>query len=68
MSATPEIEQLAQIARGPVWDGNLIGKTTRDILFDAGLIDRTRGWNFLSRKGVEICLTLGLLEARQEAR
>jgi hypothetical protein len=56
-------ETLAQIARGPVWDGNLISKTHRDTLHKAGLIDRTMGWNFVTPKGVEYAVTLGILRA-----
>jgi len=34
------IEQLEQLVRGPVWDGDIISKTYRDELFDMGLAIR----------------------------
>lgn len=37
MGAT--IEQLKQIAAGPVWDGNLISKYDRDRLVQAGYVE-----------------------------
>lgn len=58
---TPELDQLQQFTSGPVWDGNLIGKAERDRLVGAGLVDRVAGWNFLSPKGVELCVALRLL-------
>lgn len=58
---TAKIEQLRQLTAGPIWDGNLLSKTERDRLVAAGFVERVEGWNFLSAKGVEICVTLRLL-------
>ena len=60
---TPEIEQLKQIATGPVWDGNLISKDARDRLHKSELVTRTHGWNILSEKGCAYCVELGILRA-----
>ena len=55
-------ETLKHLAKsGPVWDGNLISKTDRDELVKAGLVDRSGGWNFLTRYGVEVAVQLGIL-------
>lgn len=56
------VDQLRQLT-SPVWDGNLIGKTQRDHLVKQGLVGRAMGWNFLSEKGVETCIALGILRA-----
>jgi hypothetical protein len=54
------VDQLRQLVQ-PRWDGHLIDKSMRDQLFKAGLVDRIMGWNFLTSKGVEYCVTLGIL-------
>ena len=58
----PRIEQFAQIAKGPVWDGNLISKDERDHLFKSGLINRREGWNFITEYGMGIACHLGILK------
>lgn len=64
MTTTIEFEQLADIARHPVWDGNLISKEARDSLVKAGLIGRAReGWNFATATGIEYAITLGILKS-----
>ena len=55
------LEQLLQFTGGPVWDGNLIGKQGRDELVEEGLVERARGYNFLTAKGVTVLVTLGFL-------
>ena len=50
---TGDLEELINICIGPVWDGNLINKTTRNRLFEKKLIERSRGLNFITTKGVE---------------
>lgn len=57
------IEQLTQIAQSPVWDGNLIGKHTRDELVKAGLVGRWGGWNFLTEEGIKYAINLHILSA-----
>jgi len=56
-------EAFEQIIAGPVHDSNLISKTERDRLQGHGLIDKGYGWNFLTAKGVEVAVALGLLRA-----
>jgi hypothetical protein len=41
---------------GPVWDGNLVSKSERDGLHDAGLIERGDGWQWLTAAGVSLAL------------
>lgn len=55
-------DQLRQLT-SPVWDGNLMDKYSRDRLVKAGLVDRALGWNFLTPKGIEFCVTLGILRS-----
>lgn len=57
------IDQLQQLAKGPVWDGNLISKTDRDELVRAGYASRINGWNIITDNGVIVCCNLGLLKA-----
>jgi len=56
-------ETLHQLAKGPIWDGNLISKTDRDQVVRTGLCDRTLGWNFLTNAGVTACVNYGILRA-----
>ena len=58
---TGRIEQLKQLATC-TWDGNLISKGDRDELLKSGLTHYHRGWNWLSPKGIEYLLDLGLLK------
>jgi hypothetical protein len=48
------IDALAQLfVNGPTWDGNLITKSGRDQLVEAGLAAKVGGgWNFLTIEGV----------------
>lgn len=58
MSST--IEQLKLLAT-ITHDGNLISKIARDNLVKAGLVQQAYGYNFLTGKGVEYLVNLGLL-------
>lgn len=59
----PHVDQLAQIAKGPVHDGNLISKTHRDELAQRGLVFRSAGFNALTAEGINTCVALGLLKS-----
>lgn len=41
---------------GPTWDGNLVSKSERDTLMEAGLIERYEGWQWLNEKGLKVAL------------
>lgn len=56
----PRIEQLKQIAKSPVWDGNLISKTCRDELVKAGYVERVGGYNIMTVSGIIVCQNLGI--------
>lgn len=56
-----EVEQLRQLARA-TWDGNLIGKSTRDRLVSKGLVERFNGWNVVTKLGLCMLDTLGELK------
>lgn len=56
-----KLEQLLHFRFGPIWDGNLISKSARDSLVDDGLLTRTKGFQFLTEKGVATLVELGLL-------
>lgn len=62
LDITLQIQQLKQLTV-PTWDGEIISKTARDQLAEAGLVGHTHGWNFLTERGVEICVALGLLRS-----
>lgn len=61
------MDQFAQIVDHPVWDGNLISKTARDRLVGHGLVDSGYGWNYLTAKGIDVAVALGLLTADPSA-
>lgn len=54
-------EALLQLTK-VTWDGDLTGKSVRDWLVERGLVQRFDGWNWLTQKGVEYCITLNILK------
>ena len=50
---------------GPIWDGNLVCKTSRKWLVANGLAAQASGFNFLTCPGVDIAVSLGM-DARKE--
>jgi len=47
------METLMQLfLRGPVWDGNIVDPTQRDLLVSQGHVERWEGWNYLTPFGV----------------
>jgi hypothetical protein len=56
-----QLEALWQL-RMTVWDGYLISKTARDQLVDKGLVARCNGWQFITREGMCVLDTYGLLK------
>lgn len=61
LKVSTRLEQLLHFRLGPIWDGDLVSKLARDILFENGLIDRAEGFQFLTGKGVELLVQLGYL-------
>lgn len=55
------LEQLTELSKGVVWDGNLISKYARDDLVNSGLAERVNGWNLITAKGVQYLIDLGFL-------
>lgn len=53
--AVAVLDQLWQ--RGPTWDGYILSKSGRQELIEIGLVDRRRGYAFLTPAGVELCAT-----------
>jgi hypothetical protein len=47
---------------GPIWDGNLNSKSVRDFLVDNGFIERAKGFQFLTKKGIELLVDNNLLD------
>lgn len=45
--------------QGPTWDGNLVSKSDRNELLDAGLASKWEGWNYLTPAGVEAAVRAG---------
>jgi len=56
-----EMEQFLHFRSGPIWDGNLISKSARDKLVDIGLVERCKGFQFLTHRGVELLVDLNCL-------
>jgi len=54
-------EQLLQIFNGVTWDGDLISKSTRDLLVDDGMVERVEGWNIITAKGAAYLIKLNLV-------
>lgn len=50
---------------GPIWDGNLVCKTSRKWLVANGLAAQASGFNFLTCLGVDMAVSLGM-DARKE--
>lgn len=50
MLSERQLEQLKQLAQ-PVWDGNVISKSTRSELVEIGLVSRWNGLNFCTQDG-----------------
>lgn len=44
---------------GPTYDGDMISKSTRDRLVTQKLAERVEGYNFLTREGVKVALSVG---------
>lgn len=59
----PYLEQLSQL-RTATWDGNLISKEIRTALVQSGLAQRHMGFNWLTEKGVETLVNLGILTSQ----
>lgn len=59
------MEDFKQLLMGPVWDGDLVSKDERDRLKLAGLCDRGLGYNFITMKGIEVAVALGLLHTNR---
>jgi len=57
----PQLEALYQL-RMTVWDGYVISKTARDQLVDKGLATRCNGWQVITREGMAVLSTYGLME------
>ena len=45
---------------GPTWDGDVPSKLGRSELVRMGLAERYEGYNWLTRAGVQHCLSIGL--------
>jgi hypothetical protein len=45
---------LHQLAKGPVWDGNLCSKSGRSDLCHRGWAFAYNGWNFISNEGIAV--------------
>ena len=58
-------EALSQMFKdGPIWDGNLVCKTSRRWLVKNGFASQTEGFNFLSISGVEMAVSIGLAKGK----
>jgi hypothetical protein len=53
---------------GPIWDGDLICKTSRTWLVNEGLADRAEGFNFLTAAGVSMAVSLDMNRRKEKER
>lgn len=58
-----EVDCLKQLVK-PTWDGYIISSHHRSLLVKQGLVARWNGWNFITRLGVIVLDTLGLMPRR----
>lgn len=54
------LDTLLQIAERPVQDGDLIGKSCRDVFVANGWVTRVGGWNILTAAGENVIQSLCL--------
>ena len=60
-------EALWQMFRnGPIWDGNLVCKTSRTWLKGQGYADQSSGFNFLTTAGVDLAVSLGMARRKEQ--
>lgn len=59
--AERDLAELLHFRFGPIWDGNLNSKATRDRLVDLGLLEQQSGFQFLTAKGVKYLVDNRLL-------
>lgn len=55
---------------GPTWDGNVPSKSGRDELVNMGLAQCGKGWQWLTRAGIDVCFGNGIHDEkdRRESR
>ena len=46
--------------QGPTWDGNLVSKSGRDLLFKMQMVDGYDGWQWLNESGMRYALTMNV--------
>jgi hypothetical protein len=54
--------------KGPVWDGNLIAKSGRSELVEAGLAKRAHGWQWLTDQGAIVAVFAPQTKTRADKR
>jgi len=57
------VPDLKQFAFGPVWGGDLIGKTGRDKLEKLGYVTRVKGWTTLTARGLRVLVDLEIVRS-----
>ncbi|WHZ33444.1 hypothetical protein [Sagittula sp. MA-2] len=45
---------------GPIWDGDLVCKTSRKWLVEQGYAGKSSGFNFLTAQGVDLAVSVGM--------
>ena len=60
-------EALWQMFRnGPIWDGDLVCKTSRTWLKGRCYADQSSGFNFLTAAGVDLAVSLGMDRRKEQ--
>jgi len=58
------IDTLLQIAGSPVRDGDLVSKQARDSFVENGWVQRSEGWNIITKVGERAVHALALCRTR----
>ena len=53
---------------GPIWDGDLVCKTSRKWLRQNGFADQSSGFNFLTAAGVDMAVSLGMDRQKEKEK
>lgn len=55
-------------ADGPIWDGNLVCKTSRKWLVTNGYAEQSSGFNFLTAAGVNLAVSLDMHHRKESTQ
>ena len=59
MKSAPDPNTTPRQCRMTIWDGNVVSKGARDLLFSKGLITRYNGWQVITIEGMAVLDAIG---------